>query len=312
MHWAARRLFPKAALEFYGDPEHVLADYLIRDYDADTDGRNVVGFVHIEAQWLGKGPTGPVAETRWLESLGMSKLKGIVGHADLGLGAVVDDVLAAHVDASPRFRGVRYLLYHHPDKRLLSDASQAEISRDETWRLGYASLAKHGLSFETVVYDHQLPELADLARDFPETPVILCHLGTPVGVGGEFAGHGQTPEERERIAQRWREGMSRLAEQSNVYVKLSGVMPCLGLGYHQDDPPTAERVAEEIAPLIDFAVDTFGAERCMFGSNFPVDKVSMPWSTLYGAFERTVAARSSDERRALFHDTAARAYRLSM
>ncbi len=308
LHWVARRVFPRAALEFFGAPDHVLADYLPADYAADAADRDVVGFVHVEAQWMGKGRLGPVGETRWLESLACPQLLGIVGHADLSLGDAVDEVLAAHAEASPRFRGVRQMLSHHPDKGVLDGAKQPGLSRSDAWRRGYAALARRGLSFEATIYDHQLPELADLAKAFPDVPIVLCHLATPVGFGGGYAGVGL---DRDAVAGRWRDGMSQLAAHANVYVKLSGLaMPCLGWGYHQGDAPTPARVAEDFAPMLRFAIDAFGADRCMFASNFPVDKVSLSWATLYAAFESAVSDRTEVERRALFYDTAVRAYRL--
>ena len=313
LHWAARRLFPGAALDFYGKPDHVLADYLAADYQADVQGRELRGFVHVDAGWVGKGPLGPVDETRWLEGLSVPALKGIVGLADLSLGDAVEEVLGAHLAASPRFRGIRQLLFHHPDKGILNGAARAAMTREDAWRRGFACLAKNGLSFETVIYDHQLVELAELANDFPEVPVILCHLGMPVGFGGPYATQGRTADERASIAGRWHDGMARLAQQPNVSLKLSGVAsPCFGWGYHLGAPPTAERVAADLGPVLNFAIDTFGADRCMFGSNFPVDKVGLAWTTIHDGFELVVADRSDSERRAIFHDSARRVYRLGL
>jgi L-fuconolactonase len=318
MRWLARKLFPADAIRFFGTPDHLLADYLPADYQADADAgdASVAGFVHVEASWKGKGPLGPVAETRWLESLDAPLLKGIVGYADLSLGADVEPVLRAHVEASPRFRGIRYTLTHHPAKGVLSGCKTEGLARDRTWREGYAMLAQHGLSFDATVYHHQLDDVAALARDFPDVPVILCHAGTPTAYGGPFGGpmggQGADATAREKVAQEWRDGMARLAERPNVTVKISGLaMPILGWGWeHRSRPPEAKEVAAAWAQPVAFMVDTFGADRCMFASNFPIDKVSMPWATLYAAFAQTVADRREAERRALFGDTARRVYRL--
>lgn len=315
MNWLARRVFPKDAIRFFGTPEHLLADYLPPDYLADTGGADVAGFVHIEAEWKGKGPLGPVAETRWLESLGSPLLKGIVGYADLTLGADVD-VLKAHLEASPKFRGIRYTLTHHPAKGVMNGCKTEGLARDPAWRAGYAMLAEHDLSFDATVYHNQLDDITALARDFPDVPVILCHAGTPTAYGGPFGGpvggQGESAAAREQIAGAWRDSMARLAERPNVTVKISGLaMPILGWGWeHRARPPEANEIAEAWAPLVDFMVDSFGADRCMLASNFPIDKVSMSWATLYAAFEKAVAGRTEAEREALFSETARRVYRL--
>ena len=225
-------------------------------------------------------------------------------------------MLRAHVEASPKFRGIRYALGHHPAKGVMNGCKTDGLMRDPAWRAGYARLAAHGLSFDATVYHHQLDEVAALAQEFPDVPVILCHAGTPTAYGGPFGGpggeQGADRAAREKVAQEWRVGIARLAERPNVTVKISGLaMPILGWGWeHRSQPPEADEVAAAWAPLVDFMVDSFGANRCMVASNFPIDKVSMPWGTLYAAFEKTVAGRTEEERHALFGGTARRVYRL--
>ena len=143
MLWAAQRLFPADLYGFFGSGEHVLGDYLPADYRADTGGRDVVGFVHIQAGWEEAGPMGPVGETRWLESLGTPMLSAVVAHADLGLGDDVEAVFAAHADTSPRLRGIRYMLANHPDPGIHSFCEDPNITRDAAWRAGFAKLAEH-------------------------------------------------------------------------------------------------------------------------------------------------------------------------
>ena len=311
MHWLAGKAFPREVGEFFGGPREVLADYLPRHHEADTEGRDVAGFVHVEASWRGKGAMGPVAETRWLESLETPRLKAIVGFADLKLGDSVAGVLEAHLAASSRFRGVRYPLAHHPQKGVWSACEAPALMADSTWRRGFAQLGKLGLSFDATVYHHQLDDLHALAADFPDIEVVVCHAGTPTAYGGTFGGAGRTAQERAAVAEAWRSSMDRLAELPNVNVKLSGLaMPILGWGYHHGAIPDAERVAEDFQPIVDFLIDRFGASRCMFASNFPVDRISMPWATLYDAYGRMVATRSVEDREALFYGTASRIYRL--
>jgi len=208
------------------------------------------------------------------ESLNVPLLVGIVGRIDLRSDAV-DEVLAAHREASPRFRGVRQILSHHPDKSVMNGCDEPELYRDERWRRGFARLGRE-LSFEAMVYEHQLAGVSELAAAFPETAIVLCHAGTPVGGGGPFGSVGTDQKARTAILDQWRAGMTRLAEQPNVYVRLSGLaMPCLGWGYCDGAAPDAAGVARDLGPLVDHAIGAFGANRCMFASNFPVDKVSM-------------------------------------
>ena len=309
--WLATKLFPRDAADFFGGPDIVLEDFLPTDYLAGTGDWPVRGFVHVDAGWQGKGPLGPVSETKWLESLEVPQLLAIIGAADLRLGADVDAVLEGHLAASRRFRGVRQLLTHHPAPGVLSAVDSDGVMRDSAWRAGYSRLAAHGLSCEITVYGHQLDDVVDLVRAFPEIPVVLSHAGTPTAYGGTFGGVGASEAEREELADGWRASIARLAELPNVTMKISGLaMPILGWDYHLGAPPDAERVARDIGPIVDFLVDSFGAGRCMFASNFPVDGISLSWSTLYEAFHLTVAGRTDEERRALFAGTAERFYRI--
>jgi predicted TIM-barrel fold metal-dependent hydrolase len=314
--WACRRLVPGDQAAFFGSLEHLTRDYLPADYRADSSIArfDVVGCVHVQAGWEGRGRLGSVGETLWLEALGMGEVAGIVGHADLGLGDRVDEVLTAHRAASERFRGVRDMLAWSSDLGVHSFASAARRSRDSRWRAGYARLAAHRLSFDAWLFHHQLDELADLAAAYPDVPMILCHSGSPVGIGGQFGGAGRSPAERDAVARAWRAGMRRLAERENVWVKLSGyTMPVSGWGYHsRAQPPLAEELAAQLGPLVRFVIDTFGVERCMFASNFPVDKVSASWASHFEAYARIVEDVSREERAALFCDNALRAYRITL
>lgn len=310
MKWVARHAFPRNVVEFFGKPDHLLANYLPEDYQRDLQGNQVEGFVHVEASWKARGPHGPVEETRWLEQLDSPRLKGIVGYADLLLGTDIDEVLQAHMEASPRFRGIRATLFSHPSRRVMSSCKRSDLTRDDRWREGFAVLTRRGLSFDATLYHHQLDELTGLATDFPESTIILCHAGTPVGYGGPFGGIRENV--RERVLDTWQAAMTRLAECPGVFVKISGlVMPVVGRNYHdQPYPPSARQLADDLEPLISFIIATFGAERCMFASNFPVDKVSVSWATLYESFHLAVADRSQAEQAAMFSENARSVYRL--
>ena len=182
---------------------------------------------------------------------------------------------------------------------------------DSKWREGYALLSEFGLSFDATIYHHQLEDLADLAADYPDVPVVLCHAGTPPGYAGEYAGLGATQTERKDIDVNWRQSMTRLAELPNVTCKISGLlMPIMGWGFHHGAPRSADVIAEAITPMVDFMIDTFGPDRCMLASNFPVDKVAASWSTLYEAFDSVISDRSAADRTALLAETARAVYRL--
>ena len=143
--------------------------------------------------------------------------------------------------------------------------------------------------------------------------MALCHLATPMGAGGPFAGVGQSESERRDIEARWRKIIERLADFDHVSAKISGLtMPILGWDYHKRESlPGKDEVRVALSPFVEHAIESFGVDRCMFASNFPMDKVSLPFETLYDAFEEIVSGFSEAERRKLFRDNAARFYRIS-
>lgn len=309
---AVRLLTPPAARAFYGTLPHVTHDYLPADYrTAVRDERfELVGCAHVEAEWQAPGPIGPVGETEWLESLDMPELRAIVGHADLSLGDGVREVLEAHCAASDRFRGIRHMLSHSSDPGVLDFAARAELSREPAWRRGYAQLGALGLSFDAWCLHEQLDEVAELAEGFPDIPVILCHTGSPLGGGGPFASSGHSAEDRAAVRKSWEAKLTRLARCPQVSVKLSGLsMPLVGLGLHGVGA-TVEELAEAYRPWVRFAIEAFGAERCMFASNFPVDRGAGSWVAQFAAFERIVEDATDEERAGLFCGNAMRVYRV--
>ncbi len=314
------------------DPHHHLWDfrgdqvsyrYLLDEFLEDTgSGHNVVSTVFIECRsmYRAHGPEAlkPVGETEFVNGIAAMSASGqygggrvaaaIVGHADLTLGDAVAPVLEAHIAAGGgRFRGIRHSVswdasdevrnaHTDPPQGLLLDAG---------FRRGFAALAPLGLSFEGWLYHTQIPELTDLARAFPETTIVLDHFGGPLGIG-PYAGR------RDEILERWRRDVAQLAECPNVNAKLGGInMKINGFGWHKRErPPTSRQLAEATAPYYEHCIERFGAGRCMFESNFPVDKVTCGYNVLWNAFKRTAAGFSADEKASLFHDTATRVYRL--
>ena len=187
-------------------------------------------------------------------------------------------------------------LAHEPPRGLYLDA---------TFRRGFAELAKRQLTFDAWLYHPQLPELTDLAQAFPDTTIVLDHFGGPLGIG-PYAG------KRAELFARWKDDLAALARSPNVVAKLGGLlMPLNGFGFHKRAAPAGSaELAEATREWYLHAIDCFGPARCMFESNFPVDKVSASYRVLWNAFKRIAASFSPAEKAALFHDTAARVYRL--
>lgn len=309
------------------DPHHHLWNrdgdrYLLADLLQDiTGGHNVVQTVFIEcrAMYREDGPEGmrPVGETDFVEDIANQNTSrsdnsidvcaGVVGFVDFRLGDAVAPVLEAHIAASKhRFRGIRHACPWDPspDIRRYRNAPEG-LLLDSKYREGFAFLQKYGLSYEAWLYQRQLSELADLAQAFPDVSIILNHIGGLLRIG-PYAG------KEDEVYEQWSKGISELAECPNVTVKLGGLgMPMCGFGWHERAaPPTSEEMAKAMSPYYLFCIDKFGPDRCMFESNFPVDKVSGSYPVLWNAFKRIAEGFSEEERKALFHDTAVRVYRL--
>lgn len=308
---AAKIMFPKATMDFFGEDNSLMSDYLPPDYRADTVSSKIGRYVHIEAGWKAKNPMDPVGETEWLESLD-DPPAGIVAHADLRLGAEVAPILKAHKAASNRVRGIRHTMSLHTNPGVMPFAEDPDMSRTAEFRKGYEQLAEHELSYDAWAFSTQLSQVAELAEAVPEVPLVLCHAGTPVGYGGEFHGVGANQTAREQIAAQWRNGILMVAGQPHVRVKLSGLlMPVLGFGYENAaDKPGVSELVDKLGPLVRFCIDAFGPERCMVASNFPVDRVA---TTYANAFDAMVELTSTDGQTAqaqMFAGTAESFYRL--
>jgi predicted TIM-barrel fold metal-dependent hydrolase len=314
--WAMRNLvpnlFPAAAIAFVGKTDYVLADYLPEHWRADTGPCEVRGFVHVQADWHGRGALGSAGETQWLERTCGDELLGIVGHADLG-ASTLGKLLDAHREASKRFVGVRDMLSHDPAHLVMDYSPRPDRCLEPTWQEGYAELGRRNLTFDAWMYHPQLRAFERVVRAHPGTKVVLDHLGSPLGYGGPFAGYGHSEAARREIAARWRDDLAALAGHSHVHAKISGLtMPVLGFGFHdRGTPPSRHELVERLGPLVETALELFGPQRCMFASNFPMDKVSAPWTTFYEVFDELTRTREESERQALFHDNAVRFYGLA-
>src|SRR6185312_11994736 len=221
----------------------------------------------------------PVGEDEFVQGLAAASASGlygrcraaaaIVGHADLKLGDRVEPVLEALQAASPnRFKGIRHIVTWDADPRVESRETEGVLSTP-AFRAGAKVLGRMGLSLDTICCFPQLPEMVAFARAIPEVTIIMNHLGG-LNRTGRFAGHD------DEVMAEWRRGMAELAGCPNVLLKLGGHgMPRFGFDWHlRDTPVGSEELARQIAPLMSYCIDRFGPDRCMFESNFPVDKVS--------------------------------------
>ena len=309
------------------DPHHHLWDhpgrrYLLDELLADTgSGHNVVATVFVECMSMyraaGPAETRPVGETEFVNGVaamsasggfGPTRVaQGIVSFADLALGERVGAVLDAHLAASPRFRGIRHAAGWDASDQIRNSHTDPPpgLLRDARFRRGFAELAPRGLTFDAWLYHPQLPELTDLAKAFPDTTIILDHFGGPLGIG-PYTGR------RAEVFAAWKASIRALADCPNVVVKLGGlVMPLNGFGFHKREQPIGSvELAEATRDWYLHTIECFGVERCMFESNFPVDKASVSYRVLWNSFKRISAAFSASEQAALFHDTAVRVYRL--
>jgi predicted TIM-barrel fold metal-dependent hydrolase len=295
--------------------------YLLQELVADMNrGHNVRStvFVEVRSMYRPDGPVElrPVGEVEFVQGLAAASASGvygppraaaaIVGHADLKLGERVKPVLEALQAASPnRFRGIRHTVTWDPHPEVASREPEGVLATAD-FRAGARVLAQLGLSMDTGLCFLQLPELAAFAQAVPELTIILNHLGGLQRTGP----YGNRDDE---VLPAWRSGIAAVAACPNVYLKLGGIGgPRLGFDWHTREKPIgSEELATSIAPFMSYCIEQLGPDRCMFESNFPPDKVSFSHHVLYNAFKRLSAGYSAGEPAALFHDAAARAYRIS-
>ena len=296
--------------------------YLLHELAADINsGHNVRSTVFVEARamYRTEGPEEmrPVGEVEFVQGLAAASASGlygpgraaaaIAGHANLNLGERVEPVLEALQAASPnRFHGIRHGVTWDPHPEVQSRETERKLA-DENYRAGARVLARMGLSLDIFLYFPQLPELADFAKAIPELTIILNHIGGLMRVG-PYANRG------EEVLATWRSGISAVAACPNVIMKLGGMgMPWLGFDWHTRNTPAGSvEVADGMGPFLTYCIEQFGPERCMFESNFPPDKVSFSYNVMYNAFKRLSGGYLAAERAAMFHDTAARVYRIDV
>jgi L-fuconolactonase len=310
------------------DPHHHLWDYPSSRYllpELLTDiggGHNVERTVFVEcgAFYRAAGPSEfrPIGETEFVNGVAAMAASGrygkvlacagIVGYADLMHGAAVESVLSAHVVAgNGRFRGIRHAAAWDASDQVRNSHTNPprDLFHQPAFREGFGKLSQHGLSFDVWLYAPQLADVIDLAPAFPDQPIALDHVGGPVGIG-PYSGR------QSEIFPAWQRAIRELASCPNIHVKLGGLgMKSCGFDFDKRPvPPSSDELAAAWRPYIETCIDSFGVTRCMFESNFPVDKTSCSYTSLWNAFKRLAAGASSDEKAALFRDTAMRFYRL--
>ncbi len=309
------------------DPHHHLWDrpgnrYLLEELVADMRGQNVRQTVFVECTSMYRA-TGPdefkvVGETEFVQGIAAASASGrygeprvaagIVGSADFRLGDRVQPVLEAHLAASlQRFRGIRHRAAW-ADRTVVPNQPADlpdHVLLDPAFRKGFAYLRQYGMTFEGWVYHTHIADLTDLARAFPDTTIIFNHLGGPIGVGS-YAGR------RGEIFAAWKPAIAALAKCPNVVAKVGGIqMVVNGYGWHERQrPPTSDELLNANKDWYRYTIEQFGPGRCMFESNFPVDKLSCSYTVLWNQFKKLTQGFSADERAAMFHDTAMRVYRL--
>jgi len=300
------KVFPKRDREFVGDPTHVINTYLPTDYRVDAGDLPVESVVHVEAGWADHEDV--AGETAWVAGLPFGTdgpgLGAVVCHADPREGRVAA-VLDRNLAASPLLRGVRCSAAHHPDPGVRDWNDEGLLSNPDFLR-GFAAIAERNLSFEAWVYSHQLPQVATLAREYPEATIVLDHYATPVGlVGPRGKATGQTDAARRDLFARWSDDLAEVAACPNVVAKHSGLgMPILGW---QGRPGFAQ-YRDTIAPLVTRTHELFGPDRSLWASNFPMDKpiVSLP-DTIEALLE--ILGSDADPQK-LLRDNARRIYRI--
>jgi L-fuconolactonase len=298
--------------------------YMFEDFLDDAGaGHNIRASVYVESRAMfrqdGPAVLRPVGEIEFANGVGAMAESGyfggcrvaaaIVGFADLTIGEGIAELLDRALDTAPdRFRGIRQPTMDHSNPapwRYVPHRPPSGLLEHPGFRPGFAQLGPRGLSFDAAVFNHQMPHLADLAGAFPDTTVVLGHMGHVMALDMD-------QQERDEVFRQWRGYMADLAALPNVVCKVGGLgLPFWGFGFEgRTEAIGYEELARAWRPYVETAVETFGADRCMLESNFPADARSVGYVPLWNAFKHILTDASTDEKAALFHGTASRVYRI--
>jgi predicted TIM-barrel fold metal-dependent hydrolase len=311
-----RLVKPKDLIETVGLTEHITRPYLPQDYKNDLQHYAVEQVVHIEASWAKHKGKGVVGETEFIESLPFNedtvKLGGIVATAD-PCDSNFKKILKLHQKASKRLRGIRRMAAFHEDKGVHNWTDTPHLYTQKKFLKGFEQLAQHNLSFDAWVYSQQIADVIELAKIFPETSIVLDHLGTPAGLFGKVGQNtGLSKTARENIFYQWQEDIAELSTLPNVYTKMSGLfMPVLGHQFYKNRQlASKQQIIDLVAPLILHALESFGTYRVMFASNFPMDRVNTSLVNIIDAFSDIVMQYDENALEKVFHHNAKQFYRL--
>ena len=314
------------------DPHHHLWDqkvgrvnpkYFLEEMLEDTNsGHNIVATVFIECGTMFRADSPdhlkPLGETEFVNGIAAQSASGIygptrvaagiVGTIDWRRGAGVAEILDQHITlGSGRFRGIRVGATWDASSDVENHRTEPPqgLYSDTVFRDAFAELAKRDLSFEAWCYHPQIPGLADLARAHPDNRIVLDHFGGPIGIG-PYA------DKKDEVFEEWKANLADLATCENVVAKLGGLnMEVNGFDWHKNPkPPTSEELCEATRPYFEYTIEQFGPERCLFESNFPVDKLSCSYIVCWNSFKRLTANYSSNEKALMYHDVAKRVYKL--
>ena len=295
--------------------------YLIEHLNEDIfSGHNIEGTIFMEcaAGYYLKGEEKykPVGETEFVINLinESKKLKkstniiGIIGYADLMLGNEVKDVLDLHLlKGEGLFKGIRHAAGWDKNSEIHNSHSNPieNIYYNKSFRLGAEELIKLSLTFDAWHYHHQIKDLSNFAISYPELTIVHDHFGGPLGVG-PYEG------KKKEIFQKWKDDISLLSESKNVFAKLGGLaMPVNGWNFHkQDKPASSDQILDMHFEYYQHTINCFGVDRCMFESNFPVDKRSISYHVLWNAFKKMVQDYSAEDKNKLFFKNAKDVYRV--
>ena len=300
--------------------------YLFENYLEDTKiGHNIVASTYVETQTFARtdGPEllRPLGEVNFANAVGVLSDTGaygrsricaaIVGHADMRAGDSIAELLDRALELAPdRFRGVRQMTLDFPSEepyRYMATRPVLGVLQNPNFPLAFRHLAKRSLTFDAAVFHTQLPTIAKLAADFPDTNIVLNHMGTAVGLGLDADG-------RAEVFRDWSAKLREVARHSNVFCKVGGLgMPFWGFGFEsRPERPRYLELATAWTPYVETAIEAFGANRCMMESNFPPDMVSCDFRELWNALKHIVRSYSDTDKAALFQGTAARTYRIDI
>ena len=282
-HWVEK--VTSSSERLFGGKYDLVSTYLPEDYRKDTEGYSITHSVHIEAGWGGDH----VGETVWLDKIADSDARGVphatVGYCDLS-SPQARDILQRHCE-SKRMRGIRQLLLYHPTKPTPVKAPHDKYLTDPQWLKGVALLEEFNLSFEFLVLPEQMHRAAEVTRQFPSVKFMLNHCGLWPLMNDEAS------------MKLWREGLAELALQPNVFCKASGM-------FSADPAWTQKSVADMVQPVL----DTFGMDRCVFASNFPVDRVNGTFPQLMDCLQSILQPYSPADKQKFFCDNAKRFYNI--